>query len=85
MEAQDPVRVRCYSGGMYAERPESFEWKWLMVEVVGIDRAWLEPGERHFRVATDVGAVFDLCYSEGNDRWSAVVVSGSACLTDGAA
>ena len=43
------LKVSCYSGQTYAERPKSFAWAGVEYEVEEIEKEWLEPGERHFR------------------------------------
>lgn len=62
--------VNCYSGHTYAERPKSFHWKGTEYEIEGIERAWQEPGERHFVVRTQDNKLFQLCYNETHKRWS---------------
>lgn len=62
--------VNCYSGHIYAERPQSFRWQDTEYEVEEIEKAWQEPGERHFRVRTRDSKLFQLCYNEAKDRWS---------------
>jgi len=64
------LKVNCYSGHTYAERPESFEWQDTQYEVEEIEKAWQEPGERHFRVRTHDNKTFDLRYSELEKQWS---------------
>ena len=63
------LKVNCYSGHTYAERPQSFEWQGIEYEVEEIEKAWLEPGERHFRVRTGAGKFFQLCYNETEGEW----------------
>ena len=36
-----------------------------------VEREWRAPGARHFRVCTVDDRLFDLCYHEASDRWSA--------------
>jgi len=64
------LKVKCYSGHTYAEEPRSFEWQGVACEVEEIERAWQEPGERHFLVRTKDNKLFQLCYNEANERWS---------------
>jgi len=64
------LTVKCYSGHTYAEEPRSFRWKGVEYEVVGIEKAWQEPGERHFLVKTRDNKLFQLCYNETQDQWS---------------
>jgi hypothetical protein len=66
--------VKCYSGHTYAEEPLSFEWEGVAYEVEKIERAWQEPGERHFLVKTRDNKFFQLCYNEAEERWSLIEV-----------
>jgi len=65
------VQVRCYSGHTYAEEPQSFIWQQEENKVDKIEKEWREPGKKLFKVATDSGKSFKLCYNEANDQWSA--------------
>ena len=62
--------VNCYSGHTYAERPKSFLWEGVEYEVEEIEKEWLEPGERCFRVHTTDNKLFRLCYNETERNWS---------------
>ena len=64
------LKVKCYSGQTYAERPKSFLWEDIEYEVEEIEKEWLEPGERHFQVRTKAHKLFQLCYNETQDQWS---------------
>ena len=66
----DKLKVNCYSGHTYAERPKSFQWQGTDYEVEEIERAWQEPGERHFQVKTKENKQFILCYNETEKDWS---------------
>lgn len=66
------IEVKCYSGYTYAERPLSFVWQGVEYEVEEIERAWLEPGARHFQVRTRDNKSFHLCYNETNRQWSLI-------------
>ena len=66
------VQVNCYSGHTYAERPRSFLWQEAEYKVEKIEKAWQEPGKKLFRVITDKGKTFELCYNETTDQWSAI-------------
>jgi hypothetical protein len=68
----EAVRVTCYSGQAYAERPVSFRWQGETHQVAKIEREWREPRERHFLVRTEDERLFELCYQEQQDMWSAV-------------
>ncbi|MCK4274606.1 MAG: hypothetical protein KAW90_06890 [Dehalococcoidales bacterium] len=43
-------------------------------EVAAIEKAWQEPGERHFLVKTEDNKFFQLCYNEAKERWSVIKV-----------
>jgi len=64
------LKVNCYSGHTYAERPDFFLWQGIEYEVKEIEKAWLEPGERHFQVRTGDNKLFQLCYNETEQQWS---------------
>ena len=64
------LAVKCYSGRTYAEEPCSFEWGGVECAIEQIEKAWLEPGERHFLVRAGGNKSFKLCYNETEDRWS---------------
>jgi len=68
----DNIRVSCYSGHTYAERPTSFEWEGTGYEVDEIEKAWQEPGEKYFQVRTKDNQLFQLCYNETNKQWSII-------------
>ena len=71
---KDYLKVTCYSGHTYAERPKSFEWQGREYEVKEIEKAWQEPGKKLFKVITNKGEIFELCYNETEDYWSAIEV-----------
>jgi len=66
------TKVKCYSGHIYPEEPRSFVWQEKELRVKSVERAWQEPGKRLFRVVTQDGRLFELCYNEATDRWAAV-------------
>ncbi len=68
------LKVDCYSGHIYAERPRSFLWEGVEYEVEEIKKEWLEPGERHFQVRISDNKLFQLCYNEMGKQWSLVKV-----------
>jgi len=69
---KNSLKVNCYSGHTYAERPQSFEWQGTEYEVEAIERAWQEPGERHFQVRTRDNKLFKLCYNETERQWALI-------------
>jgi hypothetical protein len=64
------LKVNCYSGQTYAERPESFTWEGVKYEIKEIEKEWREPLARHFQVRTKDNKRFKLCYNESQDRWT---------------
>lgn len=66
------IKVKCYSGYLYPEEPRSFLWQGKELEIQSVERTWQEPGRRLFSVLTDDGNLFELCYNEPTDQWSAV-------------
>jgi hypothetical protein len=66
------VQVKCYSGYIYAQEPQSFVWQEKGNRIKSIEKAWQEPGKRLFKAVTEDGKLFELCYNETNDQWSAI-------------
>ncbi len=66
------LKVNCYSGHTYAERPESFLCQGIEYEVDEIERAWQEPREKHFQVRTKDNKLFQLYYNETEKEWSLI-------------
>jgi len=73
---KDSIKVNCYSGHTYAERPLSFEWQGMVYKVEEIEKAWREPGERYFQVRTRDTKLFQLCYNEINNQWVLIELVG---------
>ncbi len=71
------IEVNCYSGHTYAERPKSFVWEEVEYEVEEIERAWVEPEKRLFKVRTGDNKLFQLCYNEMEMQWSLIELLGS--------
>jgi hypothetical protein len=65
-------QVSCYSGHTYAERPQSFRWEGRDYEVERIEKAWLEPGKRYFKIRSKDNKKFRLCYDENERQWSVI-------------
>lgn len=64
------LKVNCYSGQSYAERPKSFMWEGVEYKVEEIEKEWREPENRYFQVRTKDNKLFQLCYNESQDQWS---------------
>jgi hypothetical protein len=63
MPEQQLLKVNCYSGHTYAQRPESFFWQDKEHKISRIEK------ERFFKVVTEDEKVFQLCYNETQDQW----------------
>lgn len=70
--AEEKLKVRCFSGRTYAERPVSFRWQGIDYEIQEVEKAWLEPGQRHFQVRTTSNQRFHLWYDEAQAEWSLI-------------
>jgi hypothetical protein len=70
------LKVNCYSGHTYAERPESFRWQDVEYDVKEIEKEWFEPGNRCFQVRTGDNKLFQLCYNETKQQWSLIELVG---------
>ncbi len=70
------LKVKCYSGYTYAERPESFQWQDVRYDIQKIEKEWFEPGEKHFQVCTCDNKKFQLCYNEKEKQWSLTELMG---------
>jgi len=68
----DNLKVNCYSGHTYAQRPKSFLWEDIEYEVDETEKAWQEPGEKHFQVRTKDNKLFHLRYNEVEKEWSLI-------------
>ena len=66
----EKLKVNCYSGQSYAERPKSFSWQGGEYQVAEIEKEWRQPGEKCFQVRTGDNKLFKLCYNESQDQWS---------------
>jgi hypothetical protein len=69
------IKVTCYSGRSYADRPTSFVWNCERYEITKIEREWLEPGEKLF-IAQAIKAEtpqdekrLEICYDTHEDTW----------------
>ncbi len=61
--------VECRSEHEYAERPIALTWEGQRRPIREILSRWRTPGEKHFRVRTVEGEVFELTYVEVSDEW----------------
>ncbi len=64
------VKVECYSGHTYAERPTAFVWQGRRYQVERVLQQWRSPDGPGFRLLTTDGGQFELTYDENQDEWS---------------
>lgn len=72
------MRVECYSGSRYGERPLSFALDDERYVVKRVEKSWRSPSTLHFRVRTEDDESFELVYSEKADLWNIEKVSVEA-------
>ena len=63
------LKVDCYSGRTYAEKPKSFQREGIGYKIEEVEKEWLEPGKRCFQVRTKDNKLFKLCYNEIEEQW----------------
>jgi len=61
--------VKCYSGHTFVQRPMSFLREGTEYYVSEVEREWQEPGKKFFKVHTEDGKIFELCYNHLQDKW----------------
>ncbi len=61
--------VECHSDYAYAEEPVALTWEGERYEIIEILSQWRTPDEKHFRVLTRNGQVFELSYGETSIDW----------------
>jgi hypothetical protein len=69
------VRVGCYAGHRYPERPEWVEMEGKRLEVASVDSEWREEERLGYRVTLDDGRRLLLYYLPGEDLWSGVALA----------
>lgn len=68
------VKVRCYAGASYPERPVAFEWEGRWQEVVEVRRQVRTPEGLLFDVLAGDGRRYRLAWDAGTDEWSIMSV-----------
>ncbi|OGO51676.1 MAG: hypothetical protein A2148_09935 [Chloroflexi bacterium RBG_16_68_14] len=67
------VRVGCYAGHRYPERPQWVELEGTRVEVASVDSEWREEDRLGYLVTLRDGRRLLLYYVPNEDLWSGVV------------
>lgn len=68
------VRVGCYAGGRYPERPQWVELDGERAEVASVESEWREEERLGYLVTLGDGRRLLLYYVPNEDLWSGVVV-----------
>lgn len=63
------VKVECYAGSSYPQRPRAVEWQGERLIVDRIEAQWRQPEGFGFRVSTTDGQVLELFYFAAQDVW----------------
>ena len=66
------TKVKCHSGYIYGEEPRSFIWQEKEFIIKSVEKMWLEPGKRLFKVVIEHGKLFELCYNQANGQQTTV-------------
>ncbi len=69
------IRVGCYAGHRYPERPQWVETEGTRVEVVSLESEWREEERLGYRVTLRDGRRMLLYYVLNDDRWTGVVLA----------
>lgn len=65
----EPLKVECYAGSCYPERPRAVEWQGKRLLIESIEAQWRTPQGLFFRVCTADGIRLQLTYLAGQDCW----------------
>jgi len=71
----EPVTVESYAGSQAEERPLRFYSGKRLIEIISIEKRWLTPGSRYFKVLGDDGCSYVLEYNSEDDSWSLLTVN----------
>lgn len=71
------IRVGCYAGGSYPERPQWIERAGVRQDVAEVVAQWREEERLGFRVRLTDGATLLLYYVPELDLWSGVAVGAA--------
>lgn len=69
------IRVGCYAGNRYPERPQWVDIEGTRVEVASLESEWREEDRLGYRVTLRDGKRMLLYYVPNKDRWSGVVLA----------
>jgi hypothetical protein len=70
----ESVTVESYAGSQAEEHPLRFYIDKRKIEIISIEKRWLTPGCRCFKVLGDNGCLYVLEYNSHKDTWSLLKV-----------
>ena len=71
----ESVYVESYAGSQAEEYPLRLFIGEQKVEIIAVEKAWLTPGCRCFKVLGDDGCYYVLEYTSDKDTWSLLTVN----------
>lgn len=69
------LTVQCYAGSKAEEQPLRFFSNKRKIEIIAIEKCWLTPDGRSFKVHGNDGWLYVLEYNETNDKWSLLTIN----------
>lgn len=71
----EAVTVESYAGSQAEEHPLRFYRNMRKIEIISIEKRWLTPEGRHFKVTGDDGYSYVLHYNNAGDTWSLLTIN----------
>ena len=71
----ESVTVESYAGALAEEHPRRLYIDKRKVEIISIEKRWLTPGCRCFKVLGDDGCIYVLEYNSAEDSWSLLTIN----------
>ena len=71
----ESIKVESYAGAQAEEHPVRLYIDRRKVEIISVEKRWLSPGTRHFKVLGDDGFTYVLEYSSAKESWSLVTIN----------
>ena len=71
----ESVTVESYAGSQAEEHPLRFYIDKRKIEIISIEKRWLTPGCRCFKILGGDGYLYVLEYNRDRDAWSLLTIS----------
>ncbi|UCD65785.1 MAG: hypothetical protein JSW69_07175 [Deltaproteobacteria bacterium] len=71
----ESVTVESYAGSLAEEHPVRFHLGRRKIEIISIEKRWLTPDCRCFKVLGDDGCIYVLEYNGDIDSWSLLTIN----------